>query len=219
MGLADTATPSHSHRSHRRAGDSHRRGPPTQTAWGASPPPPPRPPRQWYQRPEILVPLGLVVVLLLGTGVYAATKSLGETATPTTTTQERHVITGTGTKGDDFFADGGDCQGTSGYDDVEPGPQVTVSDQSGTVIGNGALDSGGAQEGGCVFRFEGQQHPGGELLQGRGRPPWRDQLQPRPNEAGELVGGAVARRLTPGGWPSGTVPVAGGPGRRFGGFY
>jgi hypothetical protein len=132
-------------------------GPPTQTAWGAAPPPP-RPPRQWYQRPEILVALGLVVVLILGTGVYAATKSLGETATPTTTTQERHVITGTfllsGTEGDDFFADGGGCQGTSGYDDVEPGLQVTVSDQSGTVIGNGALDSGEAQEGGCVFRFE-----------------------------------------------------------------
>ena len=57
-------------------------------------------------------------------------------------------------RGEDFFADGGGCQGTSGYDDVEPGLQVTVSDQSGTVIGNGALDTGEAQEGGCVFRFE-----------------------------------------------------------------
>jgi hypothetical protein len=99
-----------------------------------------------------------VVFLALGFGVYAATNSVGQKATPTTTTQERHVITGTfllsGTEGDDFFADGGGCQGTSGYDDVEPGLQVTVSDQSGTVIGTGALDSGQVLEAGCVFRFE-----------------------------------------------------------------
>jgi hypothetical protein len=106
----------------------------------------------------ILIPLGLVVFLVLGLGVYAATSSVGDKATPTTTTQERHVITGTfllsGSEGEDFFADGSGCQGTSGYDDVEPGLQVTISDQSGTVIGNGALDSGEAQEAGCMFRFE-----------------------------------------------------------------
>jgi hypothetical protein len=106
----------------------------------------------------ILIPLGLVVFLVLGLGVYAATSSVGDKATPTTTTQERHVITGTfllsGSEGEDFFADGSGCQGTSGYDDVEPGLQVTISDQSGTVIGNGALDSGEVQEAGCMFRFE-----------------------------------------------------------------
>jgi hypothetical protein len=36
-----------------------------------------------------------VVLLVLGLGVYAATNSVGQEATPTTTTQERHVITGT----------------------------------------------------------------------------------------------------------------------------
>ena len=132
-------------------------GPPIRTS-GDGPPPPPRPPHRWYERPEILIPLGLVVFLVLGFGVYAATNSVGQQATPTTTTQERHVITGTfllsGTEGEDFFSDGGGCQGTSGYDDVEPGLQVTISDQSGTVIGTGALDSGQVLEAGCVFRFE-----------------------------------------------------------------
>lgn len=132
--------------------------PPTQTALGAVPPPPPRPPRQWYQRPEILIPLGLVVFLTLGAGLYAATKTIGHKAAPTTTTQEQHVITGTftlsGTQDEDFTTTGSGCEGMNGYDDVEPGLQVTISDQSGTVIGNGTLDSGEAQEGGCVFRFQ-----------------------------------------------------------------
>jgi hypothetical protein len=143
--------------------------PPTQEGWGQAPqappthtlgggPPPPRRPRRWFARPEILIPLGLVVFLALGFGVYAATKSISQKATPTTTTQERHVITGTfllsGVEGEDFITSDGGCQGTSGYDDVEPGLQVTISDQSGTVIGTGALDSGQAQEAGCVFHFE-----------------------------------------------------------------
>jgi hypothetical protein len=132
-------------------------GPPTHNR-GGSPPPPPRRPRRWYERPEILIPLALVVFLALGFGVYAATNIVGQKATPTSTTQQRHVITGTfllsGTEGEDFFADDGGCQGTSGYDDVERGLQVTISDQSGTVIGTGALDSGQVLEAGCVFRFE-----------------------------------------------------------------
>jgi hypothetical protein len=144
--------------------------PPTQDGWGQAPlgspthspegggPPPPRRPRRWFERPEILIPLGLVVFLVLGLGIYAATNSVGQKATPTTTTQGRHVITGrfllSGMEGEDFFADGGGCQGTRGYDDVEPGLQVTISDQSGTVIGTGTLDSGRVLETGCVFRFE-----------------------------------------------------------------
>jgi hypothetical protein len=36
-----------------------------------------------------------VVFLALGFGVYAVTNSVGQKLTPTTTTQERHVITGT----------------------------------------------------------------------------------------------------------------------------
>jgi hypothetical protein len=131
-------------------------GPPIHTPWGG--PPPSRQPRRCYERPEILVPLGLVVFLALGFGVYAATNSVGQKATPTTTTQERHMITGTfllsGIEGEDFITSDGGCQGSSGYDDVEPGLQVTISDQSGTVIGTGALDSGQVLEAGCVFRFE-----------------------------------------------------------------
>jgi hypothetical protein len=69
-------------------------GPPTHNP-GGSPPPPPRRPRRWYERPEILIPLALVVFLALGFGVYAATNIVGQKATPTSTTQQRHVITGT----------------------------------------------------------------------------------------------------------------------------
>jgi hypothetical protein len=52
---------------------------------------------------------------------------------------------------------------------------------------------------------------GGELLQGRGRPARRDQLQPRPDQAGELVRGAFARRLTPVGPPGNAVGLVASP--------
>jgi hypothetical protein len=82
----------------------------------------------------------------------------GNKETPTTTTQQRHVITGTftllGTEGDDFLNLTTGCTGTGGYDDVQAGLQVTVSDQTGTVIGNGALGSGETIGEGCQFRFQ-----------------------------------------------------------------
>jgi hypothetical protein len=97
------------------------------------------------------------LLLLAVVGGLAACSGGGGEAVPTTT-QERHVITGTftlqGTEGDDFVDIGDSCSGTGGYDDVEPGLQVTVSDQAGTVIGNGALGDGETISEGCQFRFE-----------------------------------------------------------------
>ena len=79
--------------------------------------------------------LVLVAVVVALTGCGGA----GDKSAPTTTTRFFDLTTG--------------CTGTGGYDDVEAGLQVTVSDQTGTVIGNGALGSGQTIAEGCQFRF------------------------------------------------------------------
>jgi hypothetical protein len=100
---------------------------------------------------------GLAIVLM---AVLALTGCGGDVdkKTPTTTTQDHHVITGTftllGTEGEDFLDLTTGCTGTGGYDDVQAGLQVTISDQAGTVIGNGALGPGVNIADGCQFRFQ-----------------------------------------------------------------
>ena len=58
--------------------------------------------------------------------------------------------------------DGDRCNGSDGYDDIETGTQVKVSDASGKIIGLGALKAGLARDthpdwrgtDKCVFDFE-----------------------------------------------------------------
>jgi hypothetical protein len=46
------------------------------------------------------------------------------------------------------------CSGTGGYDDVDAGASVVVTNEQGTVIGTGSLGLGSASPGGdCVFNF------------------------------------------------------------------
>jgi hypothetical protein len=77
-----------------------------------------------------------------------------------------HTITGTFTllgqnedsvssdyvEGEFISVDGG-CAGTGRYDDIEAGLQVTVSNETGTVIGTGALGQGTEVDAGCEFPF------------------------------------------------------------------
>ena len=83
----------------------------------------------------------------------------------TTTTQELHDITGSFTllgQEDDPFSDVVDgvyivgssgCFGTGSYDDIISGLQVTVSNESETVIATGNLFPGEVTEDGCRFYF------------------------------------------------------------------
>ena len=69
----------------------------------------------------------------------------------------RHTITGTLTllTGGTGTADQ-PCLGTGGYSDINAGTQVTISNQSGTVVGVGQLGlgiSGGTLNLDCLFPF------------------------------------------------------------------
>ncbi|QBJ98805.1 hypothetical protein ERC79_17940 [Rhodococcus sp. ABRD24] len=48
---------------------------------------------------------------------------------------------------------GFECAGAGGYDDIIPGTEVTVSDESGTILGKGELSSSTGGSGYCDFEF------------------------------------------------------------------
>lgn len=61
---------------------------------------------------------------------------------------------------------GGSCQGKNGYNDIHQGTQVVVTDQAGTVIGTGALESGLLVGGHCMFAFTVPSVPSGKSFYG-----------------------------------------------------
>jgi hypothetical protein len=81
-------------------------------------------------------------------------------AAATTTTQERYSISGTfslnGIQGEEFETESnGDlCYGTGGYDDIQEGAAVTVTNETSTVIGTGALEQSRYTGAGCEFLFD-----------------------------------------------------------------
>jgi hypothetical protein len=67
-----------------------------------------------------------------------------------------HRITGSMTLYSDGFitrADGRGCEGTSGYDDIDEGTQVTISDGRDKTIGVGSLGIGRSDSSSCMFEF------------------------------------------------------------------
>lgn len=58
------------------------------------------------------------------------------------------------------------CQGTGGYDDIRQGTQVVVTDESGTVIATGELESGLLVGGHCMFAFTVSSVPSGKSFYG-----------------------------------------------------
>jgi hypothetical protein len=85
----------------------------------------------------------------------------GQRASPTTTTLETHSISGSvtiradplDTETDGVVILGDTCSGTSGYDDLEEGAQVVVTDEANKVIGNSSLQEGNPSGDDCIFRF------------------------------------------------------------------
>lgn len=66
-----------------------------------------------------------------------------------------HTIAGTMTLYESSGGlNGAYCYGESGYDDIEDGAEVRVTDEDGTLIGSGNLESGRMDAGDCVFKFE-----------------------------------------------------------------
>lgn len=88
----------------------------------------------------------------------------GQPASATTTSLERYTVTGRffieGSAPDDFEeveaarGAGVTCVGAGGYDDIEPGLEVTVRDEGDAVIGDGQLTGGFVVSQGCVFDFK-----------------------------------------------------------------
>jgi hypothetical protein len=100
-------------------------------------------------------------MLLLGLSACSSHKSATASAT-TTTAEQQHSITGSVTLigSEDTFSgngeytvDNGACSGTNGYDDLTEGLQVTVTNETGTLIGTGNLDAGQVTDAGCSFAF------------------------------------------------------------------
>lgn len=65
-----------------------------------------------------------------------------------------HVLTGSITVFDSSFDDfGAGCQGRGGFDDMQADASVTVTDESGTVLGASHLGEGKRDGFSCVFPF------------------------------------------------------------------
>jgi hypothetical protein len=69
------------------------------------------------------------------------------------------TLQGNSLQAGNFIAYDGGCDGTGGYDDIKTGLQVTVSNEAGTVIANGALGTGKETGGGCQFPFKVERVP------------------------------------------------------------
>jgi hypothetical protein len=100
--------------------------------------------------------LGLLLLLVVA-AVLAVRVGVGrEHAPAAATTTTRPSMTGILTLHDPDagYKYGEVCSGTSGFDDVDAGASVVVTNEQGTVVGTGSLGLGSASPGGdCVFNF------------------------------------------------------------------
>ncbi|WP_351232189.1 hypothetical protein [Streptomyces sp. NPDC002133] len=63
-----------------------------------------------------------------------------------------------------FTDDGGSCTGDDGYDDLDVGTEVTISDASGTVVAADSLTTGEVVGTSCLFKFTVHGIPAGSKL-------------------------------------------------------
>lgn len=86
-----------------------------------------------------------------------AAKTTASVGTPTVFRVAGTITVRASNASDD--SDGGDCYATDGYDDIRSGAQVTVKDETGTVIALGSVDPGHVLESSsygamtCIFGF------------------------------------------------------------------
>jgi hypothetical protein len=105
--------------------------------------------------------LAALVLVAAGVGVYFGVSALtskekGEPFSLSGTVSLRtDDITTSGLPSD--FA----CAGKGGYNDLRPGTAVTVSDETGTLLAKGTLDSSFGEKTWCVFAFDVQDVPSG----------------------------------------------------------
>jgi hypothetical protein len=79
----------------------------------------------------------------------------------TTTTAPSHNLSGSVTITESLDLDtetvleldGGSCTGTGGYDDLEQGAEVVVTDEANKIIGTSSLGEGRISGSDCIFRF------------------------------------------------------------------
>jgi hypothetical protein len=95
----------------------------------------------------------LAVLLVLALAACGGGGRQGNTINGTFTLQGNSLADG------NFIAYDGGCDGTGGYDDIKAGLQVTVSNEAGTVIANGALGTGNETGNGCQFPFKVERVP------------------------------------------------------------
>ncbi|MFD7445821.1 hypothetical protein [Streptomyces sp. NPDC059909] len=65
---------------------------------------------------------------------------------------------------DGFTNDSGSCTGDDGYDDLDAGTEVTISDASGTVVAADSLTTGEVVGTTCLFKFTVHGIPAGSKL-------------------------------------------------------
>jgi hypothetical protein len=63
-------------------------------------------------------------------------------------------------------SDGTSCRGTGGYDDIDEGTDVVVSDAAGKTLAIGRLRAGTTKDGDCVFPFTVSRVPKSEKFYG-----------------------------------------------------
>jgi hypothetical protein len=131
-------------------------GAPPMPPTGFVPPFPPMPPFPPHTHGPRSTPLSLgrprrftgvvvaAIVLVLGTVGYLALGS-----------SEHHTLTGSLSLYDSDYdgSAGSSCSGSGGYDDIQSGTQVVVTDESGTTVATDSLSSGTYDGTSCVFEF------------------------------------------------------------------
>lgn len=105
--------------------------------------------------------LAALLLVAVGVGIYLGVSALTSNdeeqpfTLSGTLSLRTHSITTAGLP-DDF-----ECAGKGGYNDIGPGTAVTVSDESGTLLAKGTLESSFGENKLCVFPFDVEKVPSG----------------------------------------------------------
>lgn len=118
------------------------------------------------RRPRWLIPAAIAVAVIVAAGVAAGVVALRSNA-GTFTASGSLTLTDSSAVDPSIVMTGGVCQGGGGYDDLHQGTQVTVTDQTGAIVGVGQLAAGSAiSSSSCQFLFTVAAVPAGRKFYG-----------------------------------------------------